>query len=121
MPRNYFISFSYQSYTRDFVFHTLLVVGFPDGVVVMNPPANAGDARDTGLVSQVKKIPWRREWQPIPVFLPGECHGWRSLAGYSPWGHKESDTAEGLRMHACTRVVQQDAERFSNLPKTHFW
>ena len=83
MPRNYFISFSHQSYKRDFVFHTLLVVGFPDGVVVMNPPANAGDARDTGLVSQVKKIPWRREWQPIPVFLPGECHGWRSLAGDS--------------------------------------
>ena len=34
----------------------------------------------------VGKIPWRREWQPTPVFLPGESHGWRSLAGYSPWG-----------------------------------
>ena len=34
----------------------------------------------------VGKIPWRREWQPTPVFLPGEFHGQRSLAGYSPWG-----------------------------------
>ena len=39
----------------------------------------------------VRKIPWRKAWQPIPVFLPGESHGQRSLVGYSPWGHKESD------------------------------
>ena len=40
------------------------------------------------------KIPWRRAWQPTPVFLPRESHGQRSLVGYSPWGHKESDTTE---------------------------
>ena len=40
------------------------------------------------------KIPWRREWQPTPVFLPGEFHGQRSLVGYSPQGHKELDTTE---------------------------
>ena len=34
---------------------------------------------------------WRRKWQPTPVFLPGESHGWRGLVGYSPWGCKESD------------------------------
>jgi len=39
----------------------------------------------------VVKIPWRRAWQPTPVFLPGESHGQRSLEGYSPWGHKEMD------------------------------
>ena len=39
---------------------------------------------------------WRKEWQPTPVFLSGEFHGQRSLAGHSPWGHKESDTAELL-------------------------
>ena len=38
----------------------------------------------------VRKIPWRRAWQPTPVFLPGESHGQRSWTGYSPWGHKES-------------------------------
>ena len=37
---------------------------------------------------------WRRKWQLPPGFLPGESHGQRSLAGYSPWGHKESDTTE---------------------------
>ena len=43
---------------------------------------------------QVRKIPWRRTWQPTPVFLPGESHGQRSPAGYSPWSHKELDTTE---------------------------
>ena len=38
------------------------------------------------------KIPWRRKWQPAPVLLTGESHGQRNLAGYSPWGCKESDT-----------------------------
>ena len=42
----------------------------------------------------VRKIPWRRKWQPTPVFLPGESHGQRSLQGYSSWGHKELDTTE---------------------------
>ena len=44
----------------------------------------------------VRKIPWRRAWQPTPGFLPGESHGQRSLAGYSPWAHKEWDTTERL-------------------------
>ena len=39
---------------------------------------------------------WRRKWQPTPVFLPGKLHGQRSLVGYSPWGHKESDTTKWL-------------------------
>ena len=39
------------------------------------------------------------KWQPIPVFLPGESHGQRSLVGYSPWGRKESDTTERLHFH----------------------
>ena len=47
----------------------------------------------------VGKIPWRKEWLPTPVFLPGEFHGQKGLAGYSPWGHKESDTTEWLSLH----------------------
>ena len=43
------------------------------------------------------KIPWRRAWQPTPVLLPGESHGQRSLAGYSPWGPKESDMTEATQ------------------------
>jgi len=41
------------------------------------------------------KIPWRRAWQPTPVFLPGESQGHRSFVGYGRWGHKESDMPEG--------------------------
>ena len=43
-----------------------------------------------------KFLNWRRKWQPTPVFLPGKFHGQRSLAGYRPWGHKESDTTGQL-------------------------
>ena len=48
----------------------------------------------------VRKIPWRREGQHTPVFLPGEFQGQRSLVGYSPWGHKESDMTEQLIQQA---------------------
>ena len=51
--------------------------------------------------SWVHKIPWSRKWQPTPVFLPGKSHGQRSLAGYGPWGPKESDMTE----HTCTNRV----------------
>ena len=44
-------------------------------------------------------MPWRRKWQPTPVFLPGKCHGQRSLAGYIPWGRKDLDTTEQLSHH----------------------
>ena len=47
----------------------------------------------------VGKIPWRRKWQPTPILLPGKNHGQRSLVGYSPWGHKESDATEQLLFH----------------------
>ena len=49
----------------------------------------------------VGKIPWRRKWQPILVFLLGKPQGQRSLAGYSLWSHKESDMTE----HACTHCI----------------
>ena len=44
--------------------------------------------------SSVGKVPWKREWLATLVFLPGEFHGQRSLAGYGPWVHKELDMAE---------------------------
>ena len=61
------------------------------------------NAGDPGLIPGVRKIPWRREWQPTPVLLPGESHGQRSLAGYSPRGRKESDTTEGLTLTATVK------------------
>ena len=45
------------------------------------------------------EIPWRRKWQPTPELLPEKFHGQRSLVGYGPWGHKESDTTERLHTH----------------------
>ena len=71
-----------------------LFTASPASLGVKNPPTNAGDLRDAGSIPGVGKMPWRRKWQPTPVFLPGESHGQRSLAGYRPWGRKESDTTE---------------------------
>ena len=50
------------------------------------------------LSSSSRKIPWRRKWQPTPVFLPVEFHGWWGMVGYSPWGHKELDKTEQVRL-----------------------
>ena len=50
--------------------------------------------RETWVRSLGQGDPQRRKWQPTPVFLPGGSYGQRSLAGYSPWGHKESDMTE---------------------------
>ena len=68
-------------------------VSFPGGSVVKNLPAK----QETWVRSL--KLPWRRAWQPTPVFLSGECHGQRSLVGYSPWGQKQLDMTEWLTFH----------------------
>ena len=82
---------------KDFFFSFLFCIagllGFPGGSDGKESTCNAGEL---GLVPGLVKIPWRRTWQPTPVFLPGEAHGQRSLAGCSPWGRKESDTTERL-------------------------
>ena len=52
--------------------------------------------RKSRLDSWVEKIPWRRSWQPTPVFLPGESRGQRNLVGYSPWGRTELDKTDWL-------------------------
>ena len=61
--------------------------------MVENLPANVGDT-ETRVAALGREFPWRRKWQPTPVFLPGKSHGQRSLAGYRPWGCRESDTTE---------------------------
>ena len=76
--------------------------------MVKNLPANAGDIRDTSLIpGKIGKIPWRREWQSSPVFLPGESHGQRSLVGYSHRvGHDWSNLA------ACRRGKGGNGDKF---------
>ena len=63
--------------------------------MVKNLPA----MQKTRVRSWVGKILRRREWQPTPLSLPGESQGQRSLAGYSPWGHKELDMTEHTHTH----------------------
>ena len=58
-----------------------------------------------GFDPWVRKLPWRRKWQPTPVFLPGEFHGQSSLVGYSPWGCDKLDTTEATEH---SREVKQD-------------
>ena len=60
--------------------------------------------RRGGFNLWVEKIPWRGKWQPTPVFLPGKFHGQRILAGYSPWGRKESDMTESTHTHTHTHA-----------------
>ena len=62
--------------------------------MVKNSPANAGGARGAGSVPGWGGTPGVGIGKPAPLFLPGKPRGQRSLAGYSPWGHKESDITE---------------------------
>ena len=75
--------------------------------MIKNLPASAGDKRRR-FDPWVGKVPWRRKWQPTPVFLPGESHGQRSLAVYSLWGHRESDTTE-VTEHMSMSLGPRDA------------
>ena len=76
---------------------------FPGDSVVKNPPANAGD---TGDRHSIRKIPWRRKWQPTPVFLPGESHGQRKPGGLHSMGSQELETTEWLStQHAHTTHI----------------
>ena len=77
--------------------NTMVGLGFPGDSEGKASAQNAGNKFDPW----VRKIPWRMKWQPTPVLLPGKSHGWRSLVGYSSWGHKELDTTELLHFHLC--------------------
>ena len=66
--------------------------GFPGGAGGKEPTCQCRRCMRLKFYPSVRKIPWRRKWQPTPVFLPGEFHRQRSLVDSSPWGHKESDT-----------------------------
>ena len=61
-------------------------------IQVYAPTTNAEEAEVDCYCED--SLPWRRAWQPTPVFLPGKSHGQKSMAGCSPWGHKESDMTE---------------------------
>ena len=66
---------------------------------------NAGDAENAGSIPGSGRSPGGRAWQSIPVFLPRESHGQRSLAGCGPWSHKDLNTTEATE-HACIQVCR---------------
>ena len=61
--------------------------------------------RSQHVRSHLRILFWRRQWQPTPVLLPGESHGWRSLVGCSPWSCWESDTIERLHFHSSLSCI----------------
>ena len=81
--------------------------GFPGGSVIKNPPANAGDAGDTGLIAGSGRCPWKRKRQSTPVFLLEKSHGQRSLVGCSLWGLKGSGMTEHKHTHTHTHTHTQ--------------
>ena len=91
-----------------------IFLGFPGGSEGKQSACNAGDLSS---ITWVGTIPWRRKWQPTPVFLPGESGGQRSLAGYSPWGHRVGHNWEHISrapiflLHFTPRPVQVHRSR----------
>ena len=79
-------------------------MGFHGGLDGKESVCNVGEP---GFNPWVRKIPWRRKWQPTPVFSPGKSHGQKSLVGYSLQGHKESDTIERLILSLSSLVRKQ--------------
>ena len=72
----------------------MLSLGFPGGSASKESACQWRRCKRHGFDPWIRKIPWRRKWQPIPLFLPGKFHGQRSLAGHSPCGHKVLATTE---------------------------
>ena len=83
----------------------------PGGSVVKNLPGK----QETRVQCWAGKIPWRRKWQPTPVFLPRKSHGQRSLAGCSPWSHKELEMTGWLTPSLSHKLQYTVNPRFCTL------
>ena len=91
--------------------------------MVKKPPASVTDTRDVSLIP-VSEDPLEEEMQPAPVFMPGETHGQRSQAGYSPWDRKESDTTEAtfiFTSRSYTRGRARDKHRLGGYVSLRIW
>ena len=89
---------------------TDMYYGFLRNLVVKNPPAIQEMHRRCGFDPWVRKIPWRRKWQPTPVLLPEKFHGQRSLEGYSPWGCNKSDMTKQLHWFTGFNILQLEVK-----------
>ena len=94
---------------------SILTTGFPSGSVVKNPPASAGDTEDVGSIPRSGRFPWRRKWQPTPVFLSGESHGaWQGTVC------RVAKSQTWLSTHAYIHTYTQPNYEFSASPNTNF-
>ena len=80
-----------------------------------NPPAYAGDPRDTGYIPKSGRSSGEGNGNPL-LFLPGKSRGQGSLAGYSPRGHKEADMTKHLSAHAHTRYLEPSSNQSRKIP-----
>ena len=104
--------------------------GFPGRPVVKE---FAFQFRRCGLDPWARKIPWKREWQPTPVFLPGKSHGQRNMSGYSPWGHKRVGHNSATEQHLLSAYCQAPCQfpatillsplgtRHFTMPSSYMW
>ena len=81
------------------------VLGSPGGANGKEPAYQCRRHKKHRFNPWVRKIPWRRKWQPSPVFLPGKSHEQKSTVGYSSWGHKESDMTEHMKHPVYNKTV----------------
>ena len=89
-----YLLFNFSKYLKKFLFYWV----FPGGASGKESAYQCWRRKRCRFHPLVRRIPWRRKWEPAPVSLPGKCLGQRSLMGYSPWGHK------GLDMTECTHT-----------------
>ena len=89
-------------------------MGFPGGTSGKESTCQRGRCWRCWFNPWVRKIPWRRTWQSTSVFLPGESRGQRSLAGYSPWGRKESHMTEVIHDLVRTHLVDKTQTGFKS-------
>ena len=111
-----------ESGSRRAAVHAVPLAEVPPGVPGNLPRGRPGgsDGREClqcgrpGFDPWIGTIPWRMAWQPTPVSLPGESQGWRSLAGYSPWGHTESaslsDFTFFLSLRPCVKCPYHNSD-----------
>ena len=97
----------------------MIYMGFPGGSNSKELACQCRTHKRCRLILLVRKIPWRRAWQPTPVFLPEESHGQKNLAGYSPWGPKETRLRDCIYM--CLYTHTHTICVYARLSKLHMY
>ena len=104
------------TYSEKFYLYThILVGGFLSCASSKEPACQWRRCKKCGFNPWIRKIPWKRKWQPTPVLLLGKFHGQRSLVGYSLWGHKELDTTEQLYNMKKISQMKGECNDYTNL------